>query len=81
VLTLLVFIAATACAPMLTRRLRPERAQSAPEPDAVELVASGGVSDARPPRPGQALDAITTPADLRTKLSQLRSATTSSRTP
>jgi alpha-1,2-mannosyltransferase len=35
VLTLLVFIAATACALVLTRRLRPERAQSAPEPDAV----------------------------------------------
>jgi hypothetical protein len=35
VLTLLVLIAATACAPVLTRRLRPERAQSGPEPDAV----------------------------------------------
>jgi hypothetical protein len=35
VLTLLVFIAATACALVLTRRLRPERGQAAPEPDAV----------------------------------------------
>jgi hypothetical protein len=34
VLTVLVFIAATACALVLTRRLRPERPQSAPEPDA-----------------------------------------------
>jgi hypothetical protein len=34
VLTLLVFIAATACALVLTRRLRPERAAD-PEPDAV----------------------------------------------
>jgi hypothetical protein len=34
VLTLLVFIAATACALVLTRRLRPERA-AGPEPDAV----------------------------------------------
>src|SRR5262249_3873468 len=33
VLTLLVFIAATACTLVLTRRFRPERAQSAPEPD------------------------------------------------
>ena len=35
VLTLLVFIAATACALVLTGRLRPERAQPAPEPDAL----------------------------------------------
>jgi len=35
VLTLLMFIAATACALMLTGRLRPERAQPAPEPDAL----------------------------------------------
>jgi hypothetical protein len=34
VLTLLVLIAATAGVLVLTRRLRPERAQSAPEPDA-----------------------------------------------
>ena len=34
VLTLLVFIAATACALVLTSRLRPERAVG-PEPDAV----------------------------------------------
>jgi hypothetical protein len=34
VLTLLVFIAATACALAFTRRLRPERAVG-PEPDAV----------------------------------------------
>jgi hypothetical protein len=38
VLTLLVFIAATACALLLTRRLRPDRAQSAPEPAARSLV-------------------------------------------
>jgi alpha-1,2-mannosyltransferase len=35
VLTLLVFIAATACALLIARRLRPERVQSVPEPDAV----------------------------------------------
>ena len=35
VLTLLVFIAATACGLVLTRRLGQERARSAPEPDAV----------------------------------------------
>ena len=34
VLTLIVFIAATGCALVLSRRLRPERAQSASEPDA-----------------------------------------------
>jgi alpha-1,2-mannosyltransferase len=34
-LTLLVFVAATACALLLTRRLRPGRAQPAPEPDTV----------------------------------------------
>jgi alpha-1,2-mannosyltransferase len=44
VLTLLVFIAATACALLLTRRLRPERAQSAPEPDAVRAARQPGVA-------------------------------------
>jgi hypothetical protein len=44
VLTLLVFIAATACALVLTRRLRPERAQSAPEPDAVWEAPPPGVT-------------------------------------
>jgi hypothetical protein len=44
VLTLLVFIAATACALVLTRRLRPERAQSAPEPDAVWAARPPGVA-------------------------------------
>ena len=44
VLTLLVFIAATACALVLTRRLRPERAQSAPEPDAVWAARLPGVA-------------------------------------
>jgi Glycosyltransferase family 87 len=44
VLTLLVFIAATACALVLTRRLRPERAQSAPEPDAVWAERPPGVA-------------------------------------
>jgi hypothetical protein len=34
VLTLLVFITATACALVLTRRLRPERAAVGPDPDA-----------------------------------------------
>jgi alpha-1,2-mannosyltransferase len=41
VLTLLVFIAATACVLVLARRLRPERAPTAPEADAVQA--------ARPP--------------------------------
>ena len=44
VLTLLVFIAATACALVLTRRLRHERAQSAPEPDAVWAARPPGVA-------------------------------------
>src|SRR6476661_1165401 len=44
VLTLLVFIAATACALVLTRRLRPERAQSAREPDAVRAARPPGVA-------------------------------------
>src|ERR1700745_3893418 len=44
VLTLLVFIAATACALVLSRRLRPERAQSAPEPDAVWAARPPGVA-------------------------------------
>jgi hypothetical protein len=44
VLTLLVFIAATACALVLTRRLRPERAQSASEPDAVWAARPPGVA-------------------------------------
>ena len=44
VLTLLVFIAATACVLVLTRRLRPGRAQSAPEPDAVWAVGPPGVA-------------------------------------
>jgi hypothetical protein len=44
VLTLLVFIAATACALVLTRRLRPERAQSAPELDAVWAAGPPGVA-------------------------------------
>ncbi|MGH3843527.1 MAG: glycosyltransferase 87 family protein [Pseudonocardiaceae bacterium] len=44
VLTLLVFIAATACALLLTRRVRPERAQSAPEPDAVWAAPPPGVA-------------------------------------
>ena len=43
-LTLLVFIAATACALVLTRRLRPGRTQSAPEPDAVWAVRPPGVA-------------------------------------
>ena len=43
VLTLLVFIAATACALVLTRRLGPERAQSASEPDAVRAARPPGV--------------------------------------
>jgi alpha-1,2-mannosyltransferase len=50
VLTLLVFIAATACALVLTRRLRLERAQSAPGPDAVWV--------ARPPGVGQEGDQL-----------------------
>jgi hypothetical protein len=45
VLTLLVLIAATACALALTRRLRPERAQWAgPEPDAVWAARPPGVA-------------------------------------
>jgi alpha-1,2-mannosyltransferase len=44
VLTLLVFIAATACALVLTRHLRPERAQPAPEPDAVREARPPGVA-------------------------------------
>ena len=44
VLTLLVFIAATACALVLSRRLRPERAQSTPEPDAVWAARPPGVA-------------------------------------
>jgi len=44
VLTLLVFIAATACALVLTRRLRPERAQSAPERVAVWAARPPGVA-------------------------------------
>ncbi len=44
VLTLLVFIGVTACALVLTRRLRPERAQSAPEPDAVWAARPPGVA-------------------------------------
>jgi len=44
VLTLLVFIAATACALVLTRHLRPERAPSAPEPDAVWAAGPLGVA-------------------------------------
>jgi alpha-1,2-mannosyltransferase len=44
VFTLLVFIAATAGALVLTRRLRPERAQSAPEPDAVWAARPPGVA-------------------------------------
>jgi alpha-1,2-mannosyltransferase len=44
VLTLLVFITATACTLVLTRRLRPERAQSAPEPDAVWAARPPGVA-------------------------------------
>jgi hypothetical protein len=44
VLTLLVFIAATACALVLTRRLGPEHAQSAPEPDAVWAARPPGVA-------------------------------------
>jgi alpha-1,2-mannosyltransferase len=44
VLTLLVFIAATACALVLTRRLGPERGQSAPEPDAVWAARPPGVA-------------------------------------
>jgi alpha-1,2-mannosyltransferase len=44
VLTLLVFIAATACALVLTRRLRPGRAQSAPEPGAVWAARAPGVA-------------------------------------
>jgi hypothetical protein len=44
VLTLLVFIAATACALLLTRRLGPERAQSAPHPDAVWAARPPGVA-------------------------------------
>jgi hypothetical protein len=47
-LTLLVFIAVTACALVLTRLPRPERAQSAPEPDAVWR-------HARPASPGRAI--------------------------
>jgi alpha-1,2-mannosyltransferase len=43
VLTLLVFIAATACALVLTRRLRPERAVG-PEPDAVWAARPPGVA-------------------------------------
>ena len=44
VLTLLVFMAATASALVLTRRRRPGRAQSAPEPDAVWPVRPPGVA-------------------------------------
>ena len=44
VLTLLVFIAATACALVLTRRLGPERAQSVPGPDAVWAARPPGVA-------------------------------------
>ena len=44
VLTLLVFIGATAGALVLTRRFRPERAQSAPEPDAVWAARPPGVA-------------------------------------
>jgi hypothetical protein len=44
VLTLLVFIAATACALVLTRRLRSGRAQSTPEPDAVRAVRPDGIA-------------------------------------
>jgi len=44
VLTLLVFIAATACALVLTRRLGPERAQSASEPDALWAARPPGVA-------------------------------------
>jgi alpha-1,2-mannosyltransferase len=44
VLTLLVFIAATACALVLTRRLRPERAHSASEPDALWAARPPGVA-------------------------------------
>ena len=44
VLALLVFIGATACALVLTRRLRPERAQPAPEPDAVWAAPPPGVA-------------------------------------
>jgi alpha-1,2-mannosyltransferase len=47
VLTLLVFIAATACALVLTRRLRPERAQSAPEPDAEWAARPPGIAGRR----------------------------------
>jgi len=43
VLTLLVFIAATACALVLTRRLRPERAVG-PEPDTVWTARPPGVA-------------------------------------
>jgi hypothetical protein len=44
VLTLLAFIAATATALVLTPRLRPERAQPAPEPDAVWTARPPGVA-------------------------------------
>ena len=44
VLTLLVFLAATACALVLTRRLRPERAQSAPEHGALWAARPPGVA-------------------------------------
>jgi alpha-1,2-mannosyltransferase len=44
VLTLLVFIAATAGALVLARPLKPERAQSAPEPDAVRAARPPGVA-------------------------------------
>jgi hypothetical protein len=47
VLTLLVFIAATACALVLTRRFRPERARSAPGPDAVWATRPPGVAPVR----------------------------------
>jgi alpha-1,2-mannosyltransferase len=44
VLTLLVFIAVTASALVLTRRLRPELAQPGPEPDAVWAARPPGVA-------------------------------------
>jgi alpha-1,2-mannosyltransferase len=45
VLTLLAFIAGTACALVLSRRLRPERARSTPGPDAVWAARPSGVAD------------------------------------
>jgi alpha-1,2-mannosyltransferase len=44
VLTLLVFITATVCILVFSLRLRPERAQSAPEPDAVSAARPPGVA-------------------------------------